>query len=173
MPCLRPRQLRGRAVESLRGHRGDFDPDLGRGDRVVRDQRRAVGAPTSKSVARVVAAGTSDRGLPALHRDRARRRDLPVVHRRPCARGCASPDRCGTQVITWPFDWTVYVGLVALYFGHAWLARGSPDAQRKHTLYLLARLVTIWVALETPIDTISDHYLDSVPMRQHVPLACG
>ena len=73
-------------------------------------------------------------------------------------------------MITWPFDWTVYVGLVALYFGHAWLARGSPDAQRKHTLYLLAGLVTIWVALETPIDTISDHYLDSVHMLQHVLL---
>jgi putative membrane protein len=29
-------------------------------------------------------------------------------------------------------------------------------------------LITLWVALETPIDTISDHYLDSVHMLQHV-----
>jgi cytochrome c oxidase assembly factor CtaG len=73
-------------------------------------------------------------------------------------------------VITWPFDWTVYAGLVVLYFGHAWLARGAADAQRKHTLFVLAGLVTLWVALETPIDTISDHYLDSVHMLQHVLL---
>src|SRR5439155_256261 len=84
------------------------------------------------------------RGLPALHRDRARRRDLPVVHGGPRARGCASPDRCGTQVITWPFDWTVYVGLVGLYFGHAWLARASSYAQRKHAVYLLAGLVSLF-----------------------------
>ena len=74
-------------------------------------------------------------------------------------------------MITWPFDWTVYAGLVALFFGHAWLARGASDASRRHTLYFLAGLVTLWIALETPIDTISDHYLDSVHMLQHVLLA--
>jgi len=74
-------------------------------------------------------------------------------------------------VITWPFDVTVYAGLTLLFFGHAWLARSSPDAQRKHTLYFLAGLFTLWVALETPIDTISDRYLDSVHMLQHVLLA--
>ena len=62
------------------------------------------------------------------------------------------------------------MGLVALFFGHAWLARGAPDADRKHTVYFLAGLATLWVALETPIDTISDHYLDSVHMLQHVLL---
>ncbi len=31
-------------------------------------------------------------------------------------------------------------------------------------------LATLWLALETPIDTISDHYLDSVHMFQHVLL---
>ena len=73
--------------------------------------------------------------------------------------------------MTWPFDLTVYAGLVVLYFGHAWLARAAPDAGRGHTLYFLAGLATVWVALETPIDTISDHYLDSVHMLQHVLLA--
>ncbi len=62
------------------------------------------------------------------------------------------------------------MGLVALFFGHAWLARGAPDADRKHTVYFLAGLATVWVALETPVDTISDHYLDSVHMLQHVLL---
>jgi putative membrane protein len=74
-------------------------------------------------------------------------------------------------MITWPFDVTVYAGLVLLFFGHAWLARGAADARRRHTLYVLAGLFTMWVALETPIDTISDHYLDSVHMLQHVLLA--
>jgi len=74
-------------------------------------------------------------------------------------------------MITWPFDVTVYAGLVLLFFGHAWLARSASDARRKHTLYFLAGLFTLWVALETPIDTISDRYLDSVHMLQHVLLA--
>ena len=73
-------------------------------------------------------------------------------------------------MITWPFDLTVYAGLVVFYLGHAWLARGAPHAERKHTIYFLAGVVTLWVALETPIDTISDHYLDSVHMLQHVLL---
>ena len=72
--------------------------------------------------------------------------------------------------MSWPFDPTVYAGLVAAFFGHAWLARRVDDAQSKHTLYFGLGLVTLWVALETPIDTISDHYLDSVHMLQHVLL---
>jgi putative membrane protein len=72
---------------------------------------------------------------------------------------------------SWPFDLTVYAGLLALYFGHAWLARGAADARRIHTIYFLAGLATLWLALETPIDTISDRYLDSVHMLQHVLLA--
>ena len=73
-------------------------------------------------------------------------------------------------MITWPFDWTVYAGLVGLFAGHAWLARGAADARRKHTLFFLAGLVTLWIALETPIDTFSDQYLDSIHMLQHVLL---
>ncbi|HEV2036179.1 MAG TPA: cytochrome c oxidase assembly protein [Candidatus Dormibacteraeota bacterium] len=67
-------------------------------------------------------------------------------------------------------DPTVYVGLIGLYLGHAWLARATQDAERKHSLYFGLGLVTLWVALETPIDTISDYYLDSVHMLQHVLL---
>jgi len=73
--------------------------------------------------------------------------------------------------ITWPFDITVYAGLLVLYFGHALLARASPDARRKHTLYFLFGLFTLWLSLETPIDTIADRYLDTVHMLQHVLLA--
>lgn len=72
--------------------------------------------------------------------------------------------------MSWPLDPTVYAGLVGLFLGHAWLARRVDDAQRKHTLYFGLGLLTLWVALETPIDTISDQYLDSVHMLQHVML---
>jgi cytochrome c oxidase assembly factor CtaG len=73
-------------------------------------------------------------------------------------------------VIGWPVDPTVYAGLVVLFLGHAWLAGKVTDAERKHTLYFGLGLVTLWFALETPIDTISDYYLDSVHMLQHVML---
>jgi len=73
-------------------------------------------------------------------------------------------------VIGWPVDLSVYAGMVVLFLGHAWLAGLVTDAQRKHTLYFGLGLVTLWFALETPLDTISDHYLDSVHMLQHVLL---
>jgi putative membrane protein len=72
--------------------------------------------------------------------------------------------------VSWPLDLTVYAGLVALFLGHAWLAGTVSDAQRKHSFYFGLGLLTLWLALETPIDTISDHYLDSVHMLQHVLL---
>ncbi len=72
--------------------------------------------------------------------------------------------------MSWPLDPTVYLGLVLLYLGHAWLARDVPDFERKHALYFGLGLFTIWVALESPIDTIADHYLDSIHMLQHVLL---
>lgn len=62
------------------------------------------------------------------------------------------------------------MGLICLFLGHAWLARGALDAERKHTLYFVLGLFTLWVALETPLDTLSDYYLDSVHMLQHVLL---
>jgi putative membrane protein len=73
-------------------------------------------------------------------------------------------------VIGWPVDLTVYTGLVVLFLGHAWLAGTVADAQQKHTLYFGLGLLVLWVALETPLDTISDYYLDSVHMLQHVLL---
>jgi cytochrome c oxidase assembly factor CtaG len=72
--------------------------------------------------------------------------------------------------LSWPLDPTVYAGLVALFLGHAWLARESEDSERRHTFYFGLGLLILWLALETPIDTISDYYLDSVHMFQHVLL---
>jgi putative membrane protein len=71
--------------------------------------------------------------------------------------------------MAWPLDPTVYAGLLALFFGHAWLARDR-DLPRINSLAFGAGLACIWLALETPIDTLSDHYLDSVHMLQHVLL---
>jgi putative membrane protein len=68
----------------------------------------------------------------------------------------------------WPFDPTVYAGLLLLALGYAALARGRADIGRRQSLYYATGLLTIWVALETPIDTVSDHYLQSVHMLQHV-----
>jgi putative membrane protein len=69
--------------------------------------------------------------------------------------------------MAWPFDWTVYAGLLALWLGHAWLARGR-NLPRIGSLSFGLGLACIWLALETPIDVLSDSYLDSVHMLQHV-----
>ena len=67
----------------------------------------------------------------------------------------------------WPFDPSVYAGLLALFLGHAWLARDR-DLPRINSLYFGLGLLSLWLALETPIDVLSDSYLDSVHMLQHV-----
>jgi cytochrome c oxidase assembly factor CtaG len=69
--------------------------------------------------------------------------------------------------MAWPFDPSVYAGLVTLWFGHAWLARDR-DLPRINSLWFGMGLACLWLALETPIDVISDSYLDSVHMLQHV-----
>src|SRR5579859_640106 len=73
-------------------------------------------------------------------------------------------------MIGWPFDPTVYAGLLALCIGYAWLARAAGDTRRRHWFYFALGVFTVWVALESPVDTISDQYLDSVHMLQHVLL---
>lgn len=71
--------------------------------------------------------------------------------------------------MAWPFDPSVYAGLVALFLGHAWLARDR-DLPRRGSLYFGLGLFSIWLALETPVETIGAEYLDSVHMVQHVLL---
>ncbi len=69
----------------------------------------------------------------------------------------------------WPFDPTVYAGLIALSLGHTWLARGR-NLPRLGSLYFGLGILCIWVALETPLDVVGDRYLDSAHMFQHVLL---
>lgn len=71
-------------------------------------------------------------------------------------------------MLTWPFDPTVYAGLIALVAGHYLLSRDLPDVRPMHRLWFGAGVLTLWIGLETSIDTISDGYLDSVHMLQHV-----
>jgi cytochrome c oxidase assembly factor CtaG len=71
--------------------------------------------------------------------------------------------------LAWPLDPTVVAGIVALGVGHALLARrlGAPI---RCSLYFAAGLLVIWGALETPLDTLGDHYLQSAHMVQHMLL---
>ena len=70
--------------------------------------------------------------------------------------------------MSWPFDPTVYLGLGLLFFAYAALARVRKDLGRRQTLYFGLGVLTIWLALETPLDIVADHYLESVHMLQHV-----
>ena len=54
--------------------------------------------------------------------------------------------------------------------GYAALARGRDDFTPLRGISYIVGVVVLWVALETPIDTLSDHYLQSVHMLQHVLL---
>jgi cytochrome c oxidase assembly factor CtaG len=71
--------------------------------------------------------------------------------------------------ISWPFDPSVDVGLVVLAVGYAWLSRRTNAPPHRAVFFALGLLV-IWLALETPLDTVADHYLQSAHMAQHMLL---
>ena len=71
--------------------------------------------------------------------------------------------------IPWPFDWSVYAGLAIFVGDYVLLARRRGWSAR-HGVFFGLGVLTLWIALETPIDTISDRYLMSVHMVQHVLL---
>jgi putative membrane protein len=71
--------------------------------------------------------------------------------------------------IAWPLDPSVDVGLVALSVGYAWLASRCGTRWRD-AAYFGAGLVVVWLALETPLDTLADRYLMSAHMAQHMLL---
>lgn len=71
--------------------------------------------------------------------------------------------------LRWPFDPTVYAGLLIFSAAYVLLARGRGFQARRGAWFALG-VLTFWVALETPIDTLSDAYLMSVHMVQHVLL---
>lgn len=73
-------------------------------------------------------------------------------------------------MVQWRADPSVYMGLIALLAGYAWLARDAADAARSHAVYFIVGLLWIWVALETPLDGLGDQYLQSAHMAQHMIL---
>jgi cytochrome c oxidase assembly factor CtaG len=72
--------------------------------------------------------------------------------------------------VTWPFEPTVYAGLILMWVGYVWLAWRRLDT-RARPFYFLAGLAVVWAALQTPIDSLGDRYLQSLHMFQHVLLA--
>jgi putative membrane protein len=71
--------------------------------------------------------------------------------------------------MAWPFDPSVYIGLILFWAGYLVLARSRPHRRREEAFFGLG-ILTIWIALETPIDSVSDCCLQSVHMLQHVLL---
>src|SRR5437868_3569349 len=53
--------------------------------------------------------------------------------------------------LAWPFDPSVYAGLVVFSAGYVLLARGRGFRFRNGAWFALG-VLTLWVALETPID---------------------
>jgi putative membrane protein len=71
--------------------------------------------------------------------------------------------------LRWPLDPTVYVGLAAMTAGYTWLARTGGANWRRLVFFYLG-VLTIWVALETPLHTVGDAYLQAAHMTQHLLL---
>jgi cytochrome c oxidase assembly factor CtaG len=73
------------------------------------------------------------------------------------------------EYLRWPLDPSVYVGLAALTAGYMWLARTGGASWRRLAFFYLG-VLTIWVALETPLHTVGDYYLQAAHMTQHMLL---
>jgi len=73
------------------------------------------------------------------------------------------------EPIGFPFDPSVYLGLMALAVAYAALARGERVRWREAGAFGLG-LIVIWGALETPLDPLGDTYLQSAHMLQHMLL---
>jgi putative membrane protein len=75
------------------------------------------------------------------------------------------------MTIDWPFDPSVDAGLVTLTIGYVWLARRA-NATIPNAIFFGLGLLVVWVALESPLDTLADRYLQSAHMAQHMLLMC-
>lgn len=75
------------------------------------------------------------------------------------------------MTVAWPFDPSVDAGLVVLTVGYVWLAHRG-NAKVSNAISCGLGLLVVWVALETPLDTLADRYLQSAHMVQHMLLMC-
>jgi putative membrane protein len=75
----------------------------------------------------------------------------------------------GDPFLEFPLDPSVYLGLVGLLLAYAWMSRGL-ELPRIRALYFGLGVAVIWLALETPLDTLGDEYLQAAHMVQHMLL---
>src|SRR2546423_4041974 len=84
------------------------------------------------------------------------------------------PLHASLSVWTWAWDPTVIAGTLALAAAYAWLFRGGSRTATWSPLarvYFAGGLLTLFLALESPIDVGGDRYLFSLHMVQHLLLA--
>jgi putative membrane protein len=84
------------------------------------------------------------------------------------------PIHASLSLWIWSWDPTVALGTLALAAGYLWLLRdGDPGLEwsPQARIYFAASLLTLFLALESPIDVGGDHYLFSLHILQHVLLA--
>lgn len=84
------------------------------------------------------------------------------------------PLHASLSLWTWSWDPTVMLGTLALAAGYWWLLRGSDrglEWSPQARIYFAGGLLTLFLALESPIDVGGDHYLFSLHMLQHLLLA--
>jgi putative membrane protein len=83
------------------------------------------------------------------------------------------PLHASLTLTSWTWEPTVLAGLVALGGGYVWLLRdGSPASWSPLArVYFAGGLLTLFLALSSPLDTGGDRYLFSLHMLQHLLLA--
>lgn len=83
------------------------------------------------------------------------------------------PLHASLGLTSWTWEPSVLAGVLALAGGYVWLLRGgSPGSWSSMArIYFAAGLLTLFLALASPIDTGGDHYLFSLHMLQHLLLA--
>jgi putative membrane protein len=84
-----------------------------------------------------------------------------------------APLHASLSLSSWTWEPTVLAGVLALGGGYVWLLRGGSQGtwSAMARIYFAAGLLTLFLALASPIDVAGDHYLFSMHMLQHLLLA--
>jgi putative membrane protein len=84
-----------------------------------------------------------------------------------------APLHASLDLTSWTWEPTVLAGVLALAGAYVWLVRGGAPRSwsAMARIYFAAGLLTLFLALASPIDVGGDHYLFSLHMVQHLLLA--
>jgi putative membrane protein len=84
-----------------------------------------------------------------------------------------APLHASLDLSSWTWEPTVLAGVLALAGAYVWLVRGGSSGSwsAMARIYFAAGLLTLFLALASPIDAGGDHYLFSLHMLQHLLLA--